>query len=287
MIRVIINADDFGLNPIVNTQIENFIMERAISSTTVLANTDYIEEVCRVANDYNYVSFGVHLNLTQGRSLSNSPILRKYNLLSNDNCFIPGIHKIVDYPDELIQAIEFEWENQIEKLLSAGINLSHIDGHHHIHGLSPLTDSLINVAHKFEIDKVRARYRIPVYWKIMGRLRTKQQPLQIVEKRTESTICPQSGHTYNYSVKERINAVLAECRWRRRIAKASLATTDYFGQYSSIYNLMDRGERFLKNSTIELMCHPGHPNYSEESAAIYKKRLRDIQNYSLVSYNEL
>ena len=45
MARVIINADDFGINPIVTSEIERMIELGIVTSTTIMANGSCLDEV--------------------------------------------------------------------------------------------------------------------------------------------------------------------------------------------------------------------------------------------------
>ena len=49
-----------------------------------------------------------------------------------------------------------------------------------------------------------------------------------------------------------------------------------------------RGRHQLRNCTIELMCHPGHPNYNKEYKLIKAHNIEKyVANSNLISYKEL
>ena len=76
MERYIINADDCGKSVIVNKAIEASIINGLITSTTVMANMDDFAGAVRLFQEYgSRISFGWHINLTEGEPLSSSQLL--------------------------------------------------------------------------------------------------------------------------------------------------------------------------------------------------------------------
>lgn len=290
MIKVIINADDLGLNPVVNGRIEAAFQRGTISSATILANTGYSDEVLRIYKEYkDKVSFGIHLNLTQGKSLTQSHVLQKYGIIDENGDFTKIIHRLGVFDLELRNAIKDEWLAQIKQIQDMGISISHIDGHHHVHGIVPLEDVLIEVAIGNDIKKVRSRYRAPFMWslqKAIGRKR-RENKSPIIEKPNASNV-PHSGvSSRRRSIIGYSKSIIQEIGWRKAIGKAGINTTDYFGQYSTIFNTINAGLKLPDDSIIELMCHPGHPQYEQEEKAVEVNLLSEILNFALISYNEI
>ena len=78
--RLIINADDCGSNRETDMAISRFIEMRKITSTTVMANMNDFEGAVQMYDKFHdVISFGVHLNLTQG-----APLLYSQELLDNE-----------------------------------------------------------------------------------------------------------------------------------------------------------------------------------------------------------
>ncbi len=74
--------------------------------------------------------------LTEGNSLTNSKILKKYGVVNDRGEFIKeGLRKVRFITDELKQSIYYEWLAQINKIKLLGLIPSHADSHHHIHRL--------------------------------------------------------------------------------------------------------------------------------------------------------
>ena len=76
MKRIIINADDCGMSLQVNEHIEQAILAGKISSTTVMANMEDFDGAVRLYKTYgSEISFGWHINLTEGSPLMYSQLL--------------------------------------------------------------------------------------------------------------------------------------------------------------------------------------------------------------------
>ena len=89
MMKVIINADDFGLNGNVNDSILELISRRRITSATLISNAPAVEHAIKmIRRNGHHCSFGVHLNLTQFEPLT--PIRDRGILsacLDDNGCF--------------------------------------------------------------------------------------------------------------------------------------------------------------------------------------------------------
>lgn len=64
--KLIINADDFGLSKSVSDGIINGIKGGYITSTSIMANMPYAEYAIKKAIDYDIKCIGLHVNLTVG-----------------------------------------------------------------------------------------------------------------------------------------------------------------------------------------------------------------------------
>ena len=86
MNAVIINADDCGINKEVDAEIERFIQLGKITSTTVMANMDDLEGAKNLYDLYkDNISFGVHVNLTNGEPLTKSQALLDYGYYKEED----------------------------------------------------------------------------------------------------------------------------------------------------------------------------------------------------------
>ncbi len=143
MYKLIVNADDFGLNDGVSRGILQSMEEGIVTSTSIMMNMPSVEGAITLAAAVGKRTFGLHLTLTCGR-----PVL--------DLGKVPSIvdEKGLFFHDrsQLIRAsrieIEEECQAQLQKFFDCGLKLSHIDTHHHIHELPEILPVFIKLAHE-------------------------------------------------------------------------------------------------------------------------------------------
>lgn len=286
MIRVIINADDLGKSKDVNKSIEEALRNDYITSSTILANSEYMEDVKRITKTFNDTkSFGVHLNITEGRSITNNAILREVGMIDADGCFIRANNfESRLYEERVIEAVAQEWDAQVYEILSQGIIVSHIDGHHHCHSWFGYYEALRRVCMKYNITKIRNTYRIPF-------VSTKERLINKISKWALKL------NVVDASNDIKMNRLFASIRCQQdkehyHEATRAFTKTDYFGDYATICHLTNGdslNKLFTEETDIELMCHPGHVLYQQEYDYIKddKLGLKTNAQIDLITYNEL
>ncbi len=145
--NLIINADDFGLSRAVNYGIIDCYKHGILTSTTMMANMPAVDHAISLAKANPKLAIGVHLTLTAG-----NPILNVINSLTDQE---GHFHSKEYYQTNSIDLEELyaEWDAQIQFLLSEGLVLSHIDSHHHAHGMNN---------HNQVVTKLAIKYNLPV-----------------------------------------------------------------------------------------------------------------------------
>ncbi|MBM7540884.1 chitin disaccharide deacetylase [Amphibacillus cookii] len=144
--KVIFNADDFGLTKGVTEGIIKAHLNGVINSTTLMMNGKAADYAIAMAKQTPSLPIGIHLVLTYGKPLCNDvPELVNAN---GDFKFTKDIEQLS--PCEIVQ-IEQEWRTQIEAFLSAGLTLNHIDSHHHVHGWTALKGLIITLAKEYHV----------------------------------------------------------------------------------------------------------------------------------------
>ena len=135
MKQLIVNADDFGADPARNNGIVEGLEAGVITSVSILANGPATADIRRLFASLSRkrISWGIHLNLSEGRPIS-SPL----SLLTGPDGLFRGkaaaqriLAKIGN--NDLDKEIRQEIRAQIDVLHQAGIPISHLDGHQHIH----------------------------------------------------------------------------------------------------------------------------------------------------------
>lgn len=263
--KVIINADDLGKSLEVNHAIENCIKEELITSSTIMAVGDAFDDAIRIAKSYPQISFGVHLTIDDGdMSLTKAPIFVKEGITDSEGRFIRyGIKNVKKYSSELKDAIYKEWTAQIQKVKSAGVSISHVDSHHHNHTILSLKDILIKVLRDNGINRVRlSQTKTPsMYWHRVFIV----HPI----KKQESVVNKHRIKSYKESKLHVVLDILRRFVWTAEM-KRNFKTTDYFCSYATFLKNKETLHFFFKNRILELMCHPGHPDYMEETEELMK-----------------
>lgn len=73
--KLIINADDFGMSESINEAIFKLVDLGAISSTTVMINMPFALDIIRLAERLN-ISIGLHVNITEGFPVSHPDLVK-------------------------------------------------------------------------------------------------------------------------------------------------------------------------------------------------------------------
>ncbi|GGJ94184.1 carbohydrate deacetylase [Lentibacillus kapialis] len=146
--KVLFNADDFGLTKGITDGIIKSHLHGVVQSTTMMMNGRAVDYAVQQAKKLPNLNVGVHLVLTWGKPISNSVS----GLLDRDGYFkYTNTFREMEPPDP--DDVEKEWRAQIEAFLQKGLPLHHIDSHHHIHGWEPLNET---------VRKLATEYGVPV-----------------------------------------------------------------------------------------------------------------------------
>jgi predicted glycoside hydrolase/deacetylase ChbG (UPF0249 family) len=156
-VRLIINADDFGLTPGVNRAIAELHDAGAVTSATLMANGPAFDNAVALALARPSLGVGCHIVLVDGTPLSDPstiPTLLGPNRLTFRNSlgdFALGVLRGSIHQDD----IRREALAQIQKLQRAGLKLTHVDTHKHTHLLSRVTRPIIRALEQSGIRAIR------------------------------------------------------------------------------------------------------------------------------------
>ncbi|MCX7975299.1 MAG: ChbG/HpnK family deacetylase [Candidatus Aminicenantes bacterium] len=154
--RVIINADDFGLCAGVNAGIIKAFQEGILSSTSLMTNTPGFEAAVEMAKANPLLGVGLHLNIVRGFPLTERSQIP--GLLKEDGYFYGQVYPLffgIIRGKIKIKEVEKEWRAQIEKGLSTGLKLTHLDSEKHVHVFPPLFRLTLKLAAEYGIYRVR------------------------------------------------------------------------------------------------------------------------------------
>jgi predicted glycoside hydrolase/deacetylase ChbG (UPF0249 family) len=255
-LRIIINADDFGLNEKINRATYDLLQARFISSATIMANGSAVDEAIEMSQSLPEASFGVHLNLTGFPALTEA--MRRSHLCDAAGIFNSQFREVSSLRDT--ELILNEWREQVSMLQDAGLKIAHLDSHHHVHTYPTAFIALKKLIKVTGIHRVRnTRNLVLRNEKIRIRNRAKY---------------------------------FSKFIWNRAIIESGKAImTDKFCSVQDFINVSSAFPKDIpKKGTIELMCHPGHDTMEmvNECLALNSDLAQSTGiRYQLISYNEL
>jgi predicted glycoside hydrolase/deacetylase ChbG (UPF0249 family) len=157
--HLVVNADDLGLTIGVNDGIFDAHDHGILTSASLLAAAPATADAIRRARGRPSLGVGVHLALVDGTpTLPPRPIP---TLVQDDGrlrrSWKPFIVACLRGKVSLAE-VELELTAQIERLRSAGIRLTHLDAHKHVHAYPPVFAIVARLAGRFGIPVVRVPY---------------------------------------------------------------------------------------------------------------------------------
>jgi chitin disaccharide deacetylase len=175
MPRIILNADDFGFSDeTVRATIECF-EHGGLTSATIMANMPATADAVRYAADHPQFSFGVHLTFTSDGV--EYPVCDPKDipaLVGENGQFLPplALRRRAMSGNLPADQVEREMTAQIARLRDAGLAISHVDSHGHVHKFKSIRAAMHRVLPKFDIRRVRMvqnvyfrkPLRSPAYW---------------------------------------------------------------------------------------------------------------------------
>ena len=251
--KIIINADDLGYSQTVNKAIFSLAKENRITSATLIANGEAFEDAIRRIRDFPDCSFGVHLTLTEFRSMTVASVFHRSGLVDEGGMFTGNLREIDPSP-ELKQAIYVEWTKQVLRIRDAGVDISHFDSHHHVHTVWWLFGVLKKLQKHFRIRKSR----ITLNW---------------------------------YYKKEEIPSrklLFKKALWTFMVKHYyRTTTTDHFTPFKWFLNNFKDGEQRTEG-IAELMVHPGQSFARKETEQLWGDWKDKLPiNVELISYKDL
>ncbi len=238
--RLVVNADDLGLAPGVNDGIFDAHAQGVLTSASLFANAPATEDAIGRVLAEESLGVGVHLALVDGAPTL--PPARIRSLVSADGQFRRSWKPFVTAclcGQVSLAEVELELEAQIERLRGAGLTLTHLDAHKHVHAYPPVFAIVARLAARFRIPVVRVPYE---------RLAVGDGGAQSLSARTRQLL---------------LNAALLP--WARRdyrtAAALDLRTPRFVGRiHTGVLDLEGLAGlvRELTPCVTELMVHPGY-----------------------------
>ena len=258
--RIILNADDFGLDDDTVAATVECFEAGALTSATIMPKMPATARAIEYARANPRFSFGAHLTFvadTVERPFSAPADIPA--LVRPDGRFIGSndlrMRALLDKAP--VDEIEREMAAQIQFLLGQGVRLSHVDSHGHLHKFKPFVVAMRRVLPRFGIRRVRTAQDVYL-----------QRPLK--------------SPTYW------LGGI-----WRRRIRR-HFVTTDHLFMGNSPEDARQLAQGallpLLRGATIEVGVHPGRAepwrDEEREAALSFAPRAAEA-GHRLVTWNEL
>lgn len=154
--KIIINADDFGLNRKVNKAIAAAYSKGVVTSTTIIANMPAATDAVKTAKGLEGLGVGVHLNIFEGKALSKDSCVE--SLLDSKARFALSPAKLAffsSFRHDIRKAIKTEMAAQIQWAFDNGLEPTHLDSHKHIHCFPAVFAIVCQLAEGFGISAIR------------------------------------------------------------------------------------------------------------------------------------
>lgn len=161
-IRLVVNADDFGMSPGVSRGVLRAHREGIVTSTSVLGNCDDMAGPCALLAEAPSLGVGVHLNLVGGRPVAAAHAVR--TLTDGQGAFLPRAQDLLIpiLRGRLDGAeIELEFEAQIARVREAGIEPDHLNTHRHLGFVPAVGRAVEAVARRNGIAGIRSAVEHP------------------------------------------------------------------------------------------------------------------------------
>jgi chitin disaccharide deacetylase len=143
--RLIVTADDVGLHQGMTEGAIRAHREGIVTACSVVANGAAFDDAVARLRDVPALEVGVHLALVEERSLTGMRFPKKYT------SFVPlYLARAIS-----IAAVERELRAQIERVLTTGLKVTHLNGHQHLHVLPRIFAVVARLAREYAIPYVR------------------------------------------------------------------------------------------------------------------------------------
>jgi predicted glycoside hydrolase/deacetylase ChbG (UPF0249 family) len=146
MKQLIVNADDFGLTAGVTAGIVETVEVGVVCSSTAMACFPGAEILIRRYAPALKERIGAHLQLTSGTACL--PADSVPSLIDATGLFpLRPEHIGPVNPDDVYR----EWRAQVERLRSFGVEPTHLDTHHHIHGRPDIFPAILRLGRELQL----------------------------------------------------------------------------------------------------------------------------------------
>lgn len=263
-VRLIINADDFGLTPGVNRAITELHDSGAVTSATLMATGAAFEDAVALALARPSLGVGCHIALVDGTPVSDPASIP--TLLGPDRRHFRD--SLVDFALGVLRGtirqdeIQREALAQIQKLQSAGLRLTHVDTHKHTHLLSRVARPIIRALEQSGIHALRNPFEPRWAAGITGSRR-----------RSLFVRAFERG-------RRRFEASSPIVEKRIRVARGTIGISATGHLNSTTLNALLKS---IPEGTWELVCHPGYNDRDLDNITTRLRTERETERHALLA----
>ena len=161
-VRLVVNADDFGMTPEISRGIVKAHRAGIVTSTSLLGNCGDLDMARALLADAPALGVGVHLALIGGKPVSDPNTLP--SLTDGSGAFLS---RSTDFFGRWMRSqlnaaeIDHEIDAQIDHVRAAGIVIDHLDTHHHLGFLPIVGKAMEAAARRHGIPGIRTLFEKP------------------------------------------------------------------------------------------------------------------------------
>lgn len=235
--KLIINADDFGVSEDINEGIIECYRRGVVTDVSLLACGPHFDHAVALARENNINRVGIHIALT-GAFKAISPHAHISALVNRKGFF----HK--SFPVLLAKfivgrikksQIHKECKAQVVKVKEAGLLISHLDSHEHIHMFGPILKIVLRVMKEEGVRAIRFPKEKVSLWNLLKEPRNAVRHLSLV------FVCNMA---------------------KRVLCDPDITHNKYFTGHFHAHRLNEKDFfsilSHMKEGITELGCHPGY-----------------------------
>ena len=265
MVRLIVNADDFGLTRGINQAIVELHSAGVLTSATLMARGPAFQHAVELAHRHPELGVGCHVVLTDGVPVSEPasiPTLldrnrRTFRHSLNDFLFAAVCGKID--PTEL----EHEIVAQIHVLQRARLRVTHLDTHKHTHTLPQIARALLRAAERTGVPAVRSPFE-------------QRWSLRLGQTRTLRLLAVSATSLFR-------SRVLALPQLREGTVATTAGTIGISATGRLDRAILQQIVDALPEGTWELVCHPGYNDRDLEAVTTRLRHTREVEREALLA----
>ena len=161
-VRLVVNADDFGMSPSISRGIVRAHRDGIVTSTSLLGNCEDLDDARAALAQAPQLGVGVHLALVGGTPVAD-PATVPSLLAESGRLYGRGAQFIAAWMKRRIDAadVEREFDAQVARVRAAGITVDHLDTHHHLGFLPAVGRAVEAVARRHGIAGIRSAVERP------------------------------------------------------------------------------------------------------------------------------